>query len=75
MKERKIKCWAARNRSGSLELFKLKPVRSNYWKIFMQRRNSWNCYISEPNDVFPEITWENSPVRVEIKICDKRFVK
>lgn len=71
-----MKCWAARNKRGGLKLFRFKPVREKYWGIFVHstdRQSDWDCYADKTNRLFPEITWENSPVRVEIRICDKRF--
>lgn len=58
-----MKLWIARNRWGGLELFTNKPIAG---------RGSW--FTEENNEfelnskAFPEITFENSPKEVEIKL-------
>lgn len=62
-----MKYWIARDRNGQLFVFyKIKPIRhhsffsnsSPYWKML-------------PPDLFPQVTWENSPKKVELKIITK----
>lgn len=65
--------WIARNKSGTLVLWCNKPVRQD---------DSWysndGCFILDsvlsPTfgevTLFPEVTWENSPKQVELKLID-----
>ena len=55
--------WLARDRDGVLCLFDYKPFENEYgcWATY------GNCYIID-DDLFSEITFENSPREVEIKI-------
>ena len=70
-----MELWIARDRDDSLNLFKSKPVRDtkgyfrssivvNQGNIGISDRllSIWEC------DLFPEVTWENSPKKVELKL-------
>lgn len=46
--------WAARDEDGSLHLFKKKPIKRPAIKI--------------PSHYFPEVTFKNSPQKVELKL-------
>lgn len=68
--------WLARNKDGCLSLFNDKPT-INYSKI------SWavnNCDYGYPiwNEElmarFPDVTWENSPVAVDITLSMNNFI-
>lgn len=52
--------WVARDKHGALRLFNKRPVRL---KWFGEWLGSLGCL--NPED-FPEITWENSPQKVEL---------
>ena len=60
-----MKLWIARDKSGKLGLYREKPVL-----IMKGARYDWfgsfGCYIW--NDELTEVTFENSPQRVEIKL-------
>lgn len=58
----KIKGWVARDHSGNLFLFQDTPVRKNKWWI----AGLGGFYLSRKS--FPELTWENEPIEVEILI-------
>ena len=62
----KTKFWIARNKRGFLFLYNDKP--------FEYEDGNWvtdgNCY-SIDDDLFPEITFENSPQEVELKLVEK----
>ena len=62
MKEEKtIDGWAARDKSGIVCLYRIKPTRFNeYW--------SGGYIVSLPNNYFPEVTWESEPKKVKIII-------
>lgn len=57
-----MKFWIARNKSGTLVLWFNKPVKQEY---------GWynnDGYFLLDSDKFPEVTFENSPQQVEIKL-------
>ena len=55
--------WLARDLNGILCLYENKPVKRN---TYFTDVNSSIGYIYLPPEWFPEITWENSPQKVEI---------
>jgi hypothetical protein len=64
--------WIARNSDGTLELYHEKPKRGKthfkeseegYMKGFVG-------YL--PDDVYPEVTWENSPKELTVKRSRKK---
>lgn len=57
------KFWIARDKDGRLYLYTLRPVRINEKGYF---RSNFELRID--SDLFSEVTWENSPVEVELKI-------
>lgn len=56
--------WIARDKDGELFLYRVKPARHNY--MFVELGNCGMTRLAD--DEFPEVTWENSPVEVELKI-------
>ena len=63
MKEAKLKGWIARNDGGMVFLYTHKPKRNN--GIF-----EGNSLLIEP-DMFPKLTYRNSPVEVEITLTPR----
>ena len=70
-----MKMWIAKHeKQPYLVLFKEKPV-----KIFDKYTNGWwwesinmcNAYITLDGSEFPEVTFENSPIEVELKLIEK----
>lgn len=59
-----LKGWLARDKDGSLRLFDDVPERD--YEMFYAYFGLF--YFKPPKDSFPEVTWENSPVEVTIKI-------
>ena len=63
-----MKMYIARNEDGTLALFKTKPMRlydegnTLYWA-------GSALYLSRYD--FPEVTFENSPMEVELKLIEK----
>lgn len=62
-----MKMWIARDKDGTLTLHMAKPKWCNedgieYW--------SGSCYLLSLNQ-FPEVTFENSPMEVELKLIEK----
>ena len=59
-----MKVWIARDRSGGLWMYERKPQRVG--ESFIQRQNSQMYGIDD--NLFPEVTFENSPMEVELVI-------
>lgn len=60
-----MKLWIARNTDDTLVLFQSKPILGPDF-IWKELLNEDCMYIEEY--LFPEVTWENSPQEVEIKL-------
>ena len=57
-----MKLWIARDKSGFLNLYDKKPIfDGEYWVS----NGSWSSIDLE---YFPEVTFENSPQKVELKL-------
>ena len=63
-----MKLWAARNNNGTLEIHQRKPSISKITGIPMWVGGGFVGFIF--NDNFPELTFENSPQEVELKLVD-----
>jgi hypothetical protein len=68
-----MKLWIARDKSGFLGIYKEKPT---WGKSFVQIED-WNNGVFMgylDNNEFPEVTFENSPQEVELKLikCETR---
>lgn len=66
------KLWVARDKDGNqLFAYKSKPVRNNRLKVFEANEIS---PFDEPillyDELFPEVTWENSPQQVELRLIN-----
>lgn len=62
-----MKLWIARSENGVLELFHEKPVYS-------VRNQMWflgDIIGGIDSNLFPEVTFENSPQEVELKLVEK----
>lgn len=60
-----MKLWIARNTDDTLVLFQSKPILGSNF-IWEELLNEDCMYIEEY--LFPEVTWENSPKEVELKL-------
>lgn len=60
-----MKLWIARDKEG-LTLFEDKPKCHNITNIFRGK-----VYVCIPEDSFPEVTFENSPQEVELKLVNE----
>ena len=60
-----MKLWIARNTDDTLVLFQSKPILGTDF-IWEELLNEDCMYIEEY--LFPEVTWENSPQQVELKL-------
>ena len=64
-----MKLWIARDKDESLWIFEEKPT-------FFEGVSSFGCkfgktYAALDNSWFPEVTFENSPQEVELKLIEK----
>ena len=64
MKVENIKGWVARDKCNDLYLFNYEPHRTD--GIFYPS-GSDNVYCL-PHDIFPEISWENGPIEVDVSL-------
>lgn len=67
----KIKGWLARDKDDFTAIYKVKPVRGKTeWVDVVHPRNSKESsyVLSFSEFMFPEITWENEPIEVELTI-------
>lgn len=64
------KLWVARDKdSNQLYGYKSKPVRNNHLKRFETNKNNpFDDAILLYYELCPELTWENSPQQVELKL-------
>ena len=76
-----MECWIARTEKGSLDLYYTKPQKFDGGFFLISRYSgeiiSWDCYNTEGEwmrlnpDLFPEITYENSPKKIKIEIIEE----
>lgn len=69
-KERGLSVWIARDKNGELYLYKSEP-----WRCKEDKNGHFDCgdeiLLPMDEDMFPEITWENSPKEFELKAVEK----
>ena len=68
-KERGLSVWIARDKNGELYLYKSKP-----WRCKEDKNGHFDCddiLLPMDEDMYPEITWENSPKEFELKAVEK----
>jgi hypothetical protein len=63
-----MKLWIARNTDDTLVLFQSKPILGSDF-IWEELLNEDCMYIEEY--LFPEVTWENSPKEIELKLVEE----
>jgi hypothetical protein len=63
-----MKLWIARNTDDTLVLFQSKPILGSNF-IWEELLNEDCMYIEEY--LFPEVTWENSPKEIELKLVEE----
>ena len=64
-----MELWIARDKDGTLSLTDEKPILSVSRTNWLTSGNS--SYIELSKDMFPEVTFENSPQRVELKLLEE----
>lgn len=62
-----MKLWIARNKDNNLIVFQSKPIL-NDWQEWDEVLNEDFMFI--PKYLFPEVTFENSPMQVELKLIN-----
>ena len=62
--------WAARDKNGVLYAYDSKPIRVKELNRF-EKRCLGGYYFQLDSELFPELTWENSPKQVELKLLLK----
>jgi hypothetical protein len=70
-KERGLSVWIARDKNGELYLYKSEP-----WRCKEDKNGHFDCdademFLPMDSDMFPEITWENSPKEFELKAVEE----
>ena len=60
--------WIARDENGGLYLYNNKPITQIFGKeIFFKSNDGDNSEIKIDSNLYPEVTFENSPQQLEIK--------
>ena len=62
--ENKYKLWVARDKSGELFAYDSKPKRECYLGFWY---SDLNCVGSISRAYFPDLTWEDEPLEVELR--------
>ena len=66
-----MKLWIARDFDGSLWVYKDKPKKkAHYFCPFTESDLEGPDYGRLPHKLFPEVTFENSPKEVELKLVE-----
>lgn len=63
-----MKLWIARDFDGALNLYVIKPLLDSNDNMYYANCDMEDDYLNIDKDLFPEITFENSPQQVEIKL-------
>jgi hypothetical protein len=66
-----MKLWIARDESGDLALYYLKPELNDLDVLAFYQPQKFGVEYPICNDLFPEVTFENSPQQVELKLVEK----
>lgn len=60
--------WIARDRDGELFMFNQEPRRNEHFFVAQKYKEEATQWWSLPSDQLPEVTWENSPKKYELKM-------
>lgn len=69
-----MELYIARNKNGYLYLYNNKPIRNEEFNTFdmdddnYEYNKLYDNYVEICPELFPEVTWENSPQQVELKL-------
>ena len=70
-----MKFYIARDKDNRLYLYREKPLKSDVIFIcqcYNTKPKHWSEYFELDESLFPEITWENSPQEVELKLVKEK---
>lgn len=70
-KERGLSVWIARDKDGEISIYKNKPWKRENEMYHNGEFDSDDYYINIDKELYPEITWENSPKEFELKAVEK----
>ena len=62
-----MKMWIARDEDGILTLYYGKPILEDWLGMWSSKEGRKEL----DRDLFPEVTFENSPMKVELKLIEK----
>lgn len=65
-----MKMWIARDKDGRLDLFPSEPYLVESERHGLIWDNDYADYMRLPDEAYPEVTFENSPQEVELKLID-----
>ena len=65
-----MKMWIARNQSGTLRLFRWTPEYNEKLDMWYEEHFE-DGYGNISDFEYPEVTFENSPMEVELKLIEK----
>lgn len=68
--EQIMKLWIAKDGDGAIKLFVDKPLLDSNRNIYYVDNDMEDDYISIGRYAFPEVTFENSPQEVELKLIN-----
>lgn len=75
-KEKTVRMWIARDRSTfDIWLYRFKPIKFEddyFWSDLSEDETADNCFQID-SSMFPEVTFENSPQEVEIKLVNNNL--
>ena len=57
--------WIARDKNGELFIYTSKPQRDKDEFLLIDKNS--DCFEIDNNDLYPEVTWENSPKELIVK--------
>lgn len=60
--------WISRDADGGLFMFSQKPKREDRWFVGFKREPEPLSWWELPENLFPEVTWENSPKQYELEM-------
>lgn len=66
-----MKMWIARDKNGELYLHTITPFKMKDWLGMDYWCNKKACCLRLSDKNFPEVTFENSPQEVELKLIEK----
>lgn len=70
-KERGLSVWIARDKDGEISIYKNKPWKRENEPYHNGEFDSDDYYINIDKELYPEITWKNSPKEFELKAVEE----